>query len=82
MTRQLPGSLCWRPFSSKLLSVLFSDLAVLIFPTLLFVSPGKQNWYQFYNFYFNIREKLSVIEAIHDFLVWLRTGSNPENIKY
>ena len=33
-----------------------------------------------YLFYFTICGKMSVYVAIHDFLVRLRTGSNPEDI--
>ena len=40
----------------------------------------KKNWHKIYNFYFNICEKLSLIDAVRDFSVWLITGSNPADI--
>ena len=33
-----------------------------------------------FNFLFNIRRKLSIIRCIHDFTVFLKTGTNPANI--
>ena len=35
---------------------------------------------QFYDFYFNIRRKLSVIQRNYSFSVWLRTGSYSADI--
>ena len=41
---------------------------------------GLTKLVQIYNFYFNIRGRLYVYDATHDFSVWLRTSSNPADI--
>ena len=47
-----------------------------------FVSLKGENWFQFNNFYFGLRGKLSVIHALHFPSLSLRTGSNPAEINW
>ena len=42
--------------------------------------PKAQGNKTYIIFIINIRGKLPVIHAMHDFSVWLRTGSNPADV--